>query len=59
MINFVDLFKDYYIEVLGMKRFFKSSLSLILAITIIFSSAYVGLSEIDFGGILAVAADTS
>lgn len=42
-----------------MKRFLKSSLSLILAITIIFSSAYVGLSEIDFGGILAVAADTS
>lgn len=33
-----------------MKRFFKSSLSLILAITIIFSSAYVGLSEVDFGG---------
>ena len=32
-----------------MKRFLKSSLSLILAITIIFSSMYVGLSEVDFG----------
>ncbi len=31
-----------------MKKFLKSSLSLILAITLIFSSAYVGLSEIDF-----------
>ncbi len=31
-----------------MKRFLKSSLSLLLAITIIFSSAYVGLAEVDF-----------
>ena len=34
-----------------MKRFLKSSLSIFLAITIIFSSAYVGLGEIDFSGI--------
>ena len=34
-----------------MKRFLKSGLSIFLAITIIFSSAYVGLSEIDFSGI--------
>lgn len=33
-----------------MKRFLKSSLSLLLAITIIFSSAYVGLAEVDFIG---------
>ena len=31
-----------------MKRFLKSSLSIFLAITIIFSSAYVGLNEVDF-----------
>ena len=37
-----------------MKRFLKSSLSLILAITIIFSSAYVGLSEVDFSGLFAI-----
>lgn len=40
-----------------MKRFLKSSLSLILAITIIFSSALVGLGEIDFGGFFAVKAE--
>lgn len=34
-----------------MKRFLKSSLSIFLAITMIFSSAYVGLNEIDFAGI--------
>ncbi len=34
-----------------MKRFLKSSLSLFLAVTIIFSSAYVGLAEIDFSGV--------
>ncbi len=45
-----------------MKRFLKSSLSLILAITIIFSSVYVGLNEVDFSGFFAVksvAASTS
>ena len=39
-----------------MKRFLKSSLSLLLAITIIFSSAYVGLSEVDWDGLFAVEA---
>ncbi len=34
-----------------MKRFLKSSLSLFLAITIIFSSVYVGLAEIDYNGL--------
>ncbi len=34
-----------------MKKVLKSSLSIFLAITIIFSSAYVGLAEIDFSGI--------
>ena len=34
-----------------MKKAIKRSLSLILAITIIFGSAYVGLGEIDFKGI--------
>ena len=45
-----------------MKKFLKSSLSLSLAITIIFSSAAVGLSEVDFGSLFAVktqAASTS
>ena len=37
-----------------MKRFLKSSLSIFLAITIIFSSAYVGLNEVDFSGVLVV-----
>ncbi len=39
-----------------MKRVLKSSLSLLLAITIIFSSAYVGLSEVEFDGLFAVKA---
>ena len=34
-----------------MKKALKRSLSLLLAITIIFSSAYVGLSEVDFSGL--------
>ncbi|MBR4287427.1 MAG: leucine-rich repeat protein [Clostridia bacterium] len=42
-----------------MKRFLKSSLSLILAITIIFSSAYVGLSEVDFSGLFAIKAEAA
>ena len=42
-----------------MKRFLKSSLSLILAITIIFSSAYVGLCEVDFDGMFAVKANAA
>ena len=37
-----------------MKRILKSGLSFFLAITIIFSSAYVGLSEVDFREIFAV-----
>ena len=39
-----------------MKKALKRSLSLLLAITIIFSSAYVGLSEVDFEGPFAVKA---
>ena len=45
-----------------MKNVLKRSLSVFLAITIIFSSAYVGLSELDWAGIFAVeakAADSS
>lgn len=37
-----------------MKRILKSTLSILLAITIILSSAIVGLSEVDFGGLFAV-----
>ncbi len=39
-----------------MKKALKRSLSFLLAITIIFSSAYVGLSEIDFGRLFTVKA---
>lgn len=39
-----------------MKEALKRSLSVLLAITIIFSSAYVGLSEIDYSGLFAVRA---
>lgn len=42
-----------------MKRFLKSSLSIFLAITIIFSSAIVGLNEIDFKRFFAVKAETA
>ena len=37
-----------------MKKTLKRSLSLLLAITIIMGSAYVGLSEVDFSGLFAV-----
>lgn len=37
-----------------MKNALKRSLSILLAITIIFSSAYAGLGEIDFSGLFAV-----
>ena len=39
-----------------MKKALKRSLSLLLAITIIMGSAYVGLSEVDFDGLFAVEA---
>lgn len=39
-----------------MKKALKRSLSILLAVTIIFSSAYAGLSEVDFGGFFAVKA---
>ena len=39
-----------------MKKALKHSLSLFLAITIIFSSAYVGLNEVGFGSVFAVKA---
>lgn len=44
-----------------MKKTLKSSLSVFLAIVIIFSSVYVGLSEVDFGALLfkAYAAESS
>lgn len=42
-----------------MKNALKRSLSVILAITIIFSSAYVGLSEVNFSGIFAVKAEAA
>ena len=42
-----------------MKRFLESSLSLVLALTIVLSSALVGLSEIDFGGLFAVNAEAA
>ena len=37
-----------------MKNVLKKGLSLLLAVTIILSSAYVGLGEVDFGGLFAV-----
>ena len=40
----------------ALKKILKSSLSFVLAFTIIFSSAYVGLSEVDFSGLFAVKA---
>ena len=42
-----------------MKKALKRSLSFLLAITIIFGSAYVGLSEVDFGSIFAVRANAA
>ena len=42
-----------------MKKFLKSSLSFILAITFLFSSAVVGLSELDLGGFFAVKASAA
>ncbi|MBR0535808.1 MAG: leucine-rich repeat protein [Clostridia bacterium] len=42
-----------------MKSFLKTSISFLLAITFIFSSMYVGLSEVDFGGLFAVKAEAS
>lgn len=42
-----------------MKKALKRSLSLLLAITIIFGSMYVGLSEVDFGGLFAVKAEAA
>ena len=42
-----------------MRKALKRSLSLLLAITIIFGSMYVGLGEIDWGSVFAVAAETT
>ncbi len=39
-----------------MKKIFKSGLSLLLALTFILSSAYVGLSKVEFSGLFAVEA---
>ncbi len=42
-----------------MKNVIKRSLSFLLAITLVFSSAYVGLSEVDFDSIFAVKAEAA
>ena len=42
-----------------MKKALKRSLSFLLAITIIFGSMYVGLSEVDFSGLFAVRAEAA
>lgn len=42
-----------------MKNALKRSLSILLAVAIIFSSAYVGLAELDFSGLFAVKADAA
>lgn len=42
-----------------MKNVLKRSLSILLAITIIFSSAYVGLGELDFSGLFAIKAQAA
>ena len=42
-----------------MKNALKRSLSVLLAITIIFSSAYVGLGEVDFSGLFAIKAEAA
>ncbi|MGN0527158.1 MAG: hypothetical protein ACI4IF_06945 [Acutalibacteraceae bacterium] len=42
-----------------MRRFLKSSLSLVLALTIVLSSALVGLGEIGFGSTFAVKAEAA
>ena len=56
----MDFFEtDFVLWGIGMKNVFKKSLSVLLAITIIFSSAYVGLGEVDFSGVFAVKARAS
>ncbi len=42
-----------------MEKVLKRSLSILLAITIIFSSAYVGLGEVDLGGLFAIEANAA
>ena len=42
-----------------MKNVIKRSLSFLLAITLVFSSAYVGLSEVDFSSLFAVKAEAA
>lgn len=42
-----------------MKQIFRRSLSVFLAITIIFSSAYIGLNEFDFSGFFTVKAEAA
>lgn len=42
-----------------MRKILKRSLSFLLAITIIFGSAYVGLSEVDFSGLFEVIANAA
>ena len=42
-----------------MKNVLKSSLSIFLAITIILSSAYVGISELDLNGLFEVKANAA
>ncbi len=57
MENYTAISNNYiYYEVSGMKKALKRNLSLLLAMTIVFSSMYVGLSEVDFEGLFAVRA---
>jgi hypothetical protein len=42
-----------------MKKALKRSLSLLLAITLIFGSVYAGLGEVDFSGLFAVKASAA
>ena len=42
-----------------MKNVLKRCLSILLAIAIIFTSAYVGLNEVDFGGLFKLKAEAA
>ena len=50
----VFVYKIKHDRGLSMKKFFKKALSVVLALTIVFSSAIVGLGEVDFSGLFAI-----
>ena len=52
--NFINCYTYFVLGGVCMKKAFKRSLSILLALTIIFSSAYVGLNEIDLYGCLSI-----